>query len=326
MKKGNLVLVSMLVLALAGALVFSSKALAQYPDKSVTMICGFPAGGGLDVTARAITEATKKHFPKPIVVVNRPGAAGSIGVSEVVAAKPDGYTIGIAAVASLAVVPHQSKLPYGPPSDYSPILNLVNIPLCLSVKSDAPWKNIQEFIAFARANPGKIRVGLAGGLGTLFHLNVEQLKAQAKIDLTPVPFAGAAESVPALLGGHVEADCHTASEILPHVQAGKARVLGVFEEKRNPLYPDAPTFKELGYDITLAAYYLIIGPKDLPPQIFSSLHDAFKKGMEDPAFTNVIKEKGYEIQYQGPQEIKSRLMKDYENSQKLVEVLGLKSK
>lgn len=326
MKKGNFTLASILVLSLAGGFLLSSNAFADYPEKPVTMICGFPAGGGLDVTARAITEATKKHFSKPIVVVNRAGAAGSIGVSEVVAAKPDGYTIGIAAVASLAVVPHQSKLPYGPPSDYSPILNLVNIPICLSVKSDAPWKNIQEFIVYARANPGKIRVGLAGGLGTLFHLNVEQLKAQAKIDLTTVPFAGAAESVPALLGGHVDADCHTASEILPHVQAGKTRVLGVFEEKRNPLFPEAPTFKELGYDITLAAYYLIFGPKDLPPQIFSTIHNAFKKGVEEPIFTNVIKEKGYEVQYLGPQDIKTRLTKDYESNRKLVEALDLKSK
>lgn len=323
MKKGNLMLALTLILALAGTFLLSSNAAAEYPEKSVTMICGFPAGGGLDVTGRTIAEAAKKHFPKPIVVVNRAGAAGSIGVAEVVASKPDGYTIGIAAVASLAVVPHQSKLPYGPPSDYSPILNLVNIPLCLSVRSDAPWKNIQEFIAFARANPGKIRVGLAGGLGTLFHLNIEQLKALAKIDLTTVPFAGAAESVPALLGGHVEADCHTASEILPQVQAGKCRVLGVFEEKRNPLFPEAPTFKEVGYDITLAAYYLIFGPKDLPPQIFSTLHDTFKKGMEEPIFANTIKEKGYDVQYLGPQDIKARLMKDYENNRKLLELLNL---
>ncbi len=326
MKKRKFMRVWALGVAFAGSFFLSSNACADYPEKPVTMICGFPAGGGLDVTARAITEATKKHFPKTIVVVNRAGAAGSIGVSEVVTAKPDGYTIGIAAVASLAVVPHQSQLPYGPPSDYAPILNLVNIPLCLSVRSDAPWKNIHEFLAFAQANPGKIRVGLAGGLGTLFHLNVEQLKAQAKIDLTTVPFAGAAESVPALLGGHVDADCHTASEILPHVQAGKTRVLGVFEEKRNRLFPDAPTFKELGYDITLAAYYLVFGPKELPPQVFSALHDAFKKGMGEPTFTNVIKEKGYEVQYLGPQDIKARLMKDYEDSRKLVEALGLKSK
>lgn len=303
-----------------------SSAAADYPEKTVTMICGFPAGGGLDVTARAITEATKKYLSKPIVVVNRAGGAGSIGVAEVVAAKPDGYTIGIAAVASLAVVPHQSKLPYGPPSDYSPILNLVNIPICLSVKADSPWKNAQELIAFARANPGKLRVGLAGGLGTLFHLNVEQLKALAKIDLTTVPFAGAAESVPALLGGHVDADCHTVSEILPHVKAGKARVLGVFEEQRNPLFPDAPAFKELGYDITLAAYYLVFAPKSLPPPVFNTLHDAFKKGMEEPVFTGVIREKGYEVQYLGPQDITARLMKDYESNRKLVDALDLKAK
>jgi tripartite-type tricarboxylate transporter receptor subunit TctC len=326
MRKRFLCLTVLLALMLAGTFVSAPVSLAAYPEKPVTMLCGFPAGGSLDATARAISEAAKSYFPKAIAVVNRPGATGSISVAEVVRAKPDGYTLGIAAVASLTVVPHRTKLPYGSPDDYLPIIKLVNIPICMSVKSDAPWKTLEELVADAKANPGKIRVGLAGGLGTLFHLNLEQFKALAKIDLTAVPFAGGAESVPALLGGHVGADVHTVQEILPHVQAGKARVLGVFEEKRNPLFPNAPTFREKGYDVTMAAYYLIFGPKGLPPQVVTTIHDSLKKAMEEQTFQKPMREGGFEISYEGPQDIKKRLMRDYEQCKVLVETLNLKEK
>jgi len=298
---------------------------ATYPEKPLNFICGFPAGGAMDMTARAVTEAVKKYFPKPMVVVNRPGAAGTIGAAEIIQAKPDGYTIGITAVAVLTVQPHRTKLPYGSPEDYTPIIKLNNLPICFAVKSDAPWKTMQEFITNAQANPGKFRVGHPG-IGTVLHLNLEQLKVAAKVDLTAVPFAGGAESVPALLGGHVEALCVHHGEILPQVNAGKAKVLAVFEEKRNPLFPDAPTFRQIGYDITMGVYYLVIGPKGLSSHIVSILHDALKKAMEDPIFPTAMEARGFEVSYEGPQELKNRLLRDYEINAKLVELLQLKGK
>ena len=298
---------------------------AAYPEKPVTFFCGFAAGGGTDMTARAITGAVKKYFPKPMVVVNRPGAAGTIAAAEIIQAKPDGYTIGISPVAPLTIQPHRTKLTYGSPEDYMPIIKLVNMPISLAVKSTAPWKSIQEFIAYAKANPGKVRVGHSG-IGSINHLDVELLKGMAAIDLTAVPFAGGGESVPALLGGHVEAVSTPHGEFLPHVQAGKVRVLGVFEEKRNPIFPDVPTFKESGYDITMGIYALVIGPKGLSPQIVSILHDALKKAMEDPVFTKPMVGKGFDISYEGPEDLKKRLLQDYELNGKLVERLDLKGK
>lgn len=325
MKKGLLCFILSFAL-MAGISFFPPTAsLADYPEKSVTFFCGFPAGGAMDMTARAITEAAKKYFPKPMAVVNRPGAAGTIGAAEIIQAKPDGYAIGITAVAVLTIQPHRTKLPYGSPDEYTPIIKLVNLPICLAVKSTAPWKTIQEFFAYAQANPGKIRVGHPG-MGTILHLDAEQLKVMAKIDLTAVPFAGGAESVPALLGGHVEALSVHHMEILPQVQAGKARVLAVFEERRNPLFPDAPTFKEIGYDITMGVYYLVIGPKGLSSQIVSILHDAIKNAMEDPIFKKPMEAKGFEISYEGPQDLKKRLMQDYERNAKFVDLLKLKGK
>ena len=298
---------------------------AEYPERSVTLICPFPAGGAMDIVARNLVEAMKRHFPKPVAVVNRPGAAGTIGNAEVVQARPDGYTIGISAVAVLTVQPHRTDLPYKTPDDYEPIIKLVNLPIVLAVKADAPWKNAREFLDAARAAPGKLRVA-SPGVGTILHLDLEALKSAAKVDLTHVPFAGGAESVPALLGGHVEGLNAHPSEIGPHVQAGRARVLAVYEEQRNPLFPEAPTFRELGYDITLGVYYLLIAPKGTPQGILKTIHDAARQGMAEPVFVTMAKTRGYAIEYKGPDALKQELWDSYRKNEALIKTLGLGKK
>jgi len=293
--------------------------IAAYPEQNVIFICPFRAGESIDLIARTITEAARKYFLKPMVVVNRPGGAGTVGTAEIILAKPDGYTIGISAVGMLTVQPHRTKLPYASVEDYSPIIMLANLPILLAVKSTSPWQTIHEFVYYAQANPGKLRVGVPG-IGTLLHFNVEQLKLMSKIDLTVVPFVGSAESVPALLGGHIEAVSANPAAVLPHVEGKKLRVLGVFEDKRNPIFPDVPTFKEVGYDITLGVYYPVIGPKGLPSHILSMLHDALKKAMEDQIFVRAMKTGGFDIFYEGPQDLKKRLIKDFETNRKLVDI------
>ena len=177
--------------------------------------------------------------------------------------------------------------------------------------------------SYAKANPGKVRVGHPG-IGTIPHMDSEQLKMMAGIDLTTVPFAGGGESVPAMLGGHVEAVSQHPNEVLPHVKAGKARVLLVYEKRRNPLFPEAPTAKELGYDITMGVYYLLVGPKGLPPEISTAIHDGVKKAIDDPLFRKTMEGKGFDIAYEGPQALKNRLVQDYERNAKLVQALNLK--
>ncbi|HET7875832.1 MAG TPA: tripartite tricarboxylate transporter substrate binding protein [Methylomirabilota bacterium] len=303
----------------------AAPAAAQYPERAVTMICPFPAGGAMDIVARHLVEGMKRHFPKPVAVVNRPGAAGTIGNAEVVQAKPDGYTIGISAVAVLTVQPHRTDLPYKSPDDYEPIIKLVNLPIVFAVKADSPWKGMREFLDAARGAPGKLRVG-SPGVGTILHLDLEALKADAKVDLTHVPFAGGAESVPALLGGHIEGLTAHPSEIGPHVQAGKARVLAVYEEKRNPLFPEAPTFRELGHDITLGVYYLLIAPKGTPAAALKTLHDAARLAMAEPVFVAMAKTRGYAIEYKGPDALKQELWDSYRKNEALLKQLGLGKK
>ena len=323
MKKCSSGSIALLVLVVSLGFFAPAQVWAAYPEKPVSVICVFAAGGAMDMTARTLSEAAKKYFPKPLAVVNRPGAAGTIGTAEAIQAKPDGYTIAITAVAVLTVQPHRTKLPFGPPDDYLPIIKLVNLPVCLTVKNDAPWKTAQEFISYAKANPGKVRVGHPG-IGTIPHMDSEQLKMMTGIDLTTVPFAGGGESVPAMLGGHVEAVSQHPSEVLPHVKAGKARVLLVYEEKRNPLFPEAPTAKELGYDITMGVYNLLVGPKGLPPEVATAIHDAAKKAIDDPVFRKTMEGKGFDVTYEGPEALKNRLLQDYERNSKLVKTLNLR--
>jgi len=310
----------------AGVISFSPAAApADYPGKSVTILCGFAPGGAQDLTSRTMAEAVKKHFPKPMVVVNRPGATGTISASEVFKAKPDGYTIGITATTVLTLQPYRIKLPYSSPEDFTPIIKLADNPNLIAVKNDAPWKTIQELISYCQANPGKVRVGNSG-LASELHLCAEQLRMMAKADFTSVPFSGSGESVPAMLGGHVEAVSTHPNDIIGLVKAGKVRVLLVFEEKRNPLFPEAPSSLELGYDITMPVTYMFMGPKGLAPQVVNILHDAFKKGMKDPLFENPIQKHGFVLAYEGPQDLKKRLLKEYEQNRKLVDLLNLRSK
>jgi len=323
MKKEFLIIILIITLIMGAVLSSLTQALADYPERPIMLITTFPVGGPVDVTAQAISEAAKRYLPHPLVLVNRPGGAGTIGTAEIIQAKADGYTLGITALGPLAIQPHLRKLPYGSPEDYTTIINVINNPVCLVVKSTSPWKNIQEFISHAQANPGKVRVGNQDPF-SVPHLVVEQLGSMAKVDLKPVHFTSGAPGLAALLEENIEALSQHHGFVFPAVQAGKIRVLGVFEEKRNPVFPEAPTFKEMGYDITLSGYLLIIGPKGLPPKIVSLLHDAFKKAMEDPIFTGTMKAKGYDIFYEGPDEVKKRLMKDYLGNAKLLEGMKLK--
>ena len=296
----------------------------NFPEKPITIIVGFPPGGSLDLTAQPLAKAVnaKKYLPQPIEVVHRPGEAGTNAMTEFLESRPDGYTLNLGAMGLLTLQPHLRDLPYDTAEDYTPIISLVNNPVCLAVRQDAPWKNINEFIADAKARPGEIRVGDLGK-GSALHLATEQLKLAAGIDLSPAHMSGSPENLQALLGGKVEGVTNHHAVFPVEVEAGQVRILGVFETERNVLYPDAETFIEAGYDVTFDSYACVIGPKGLPDAIVSILHDAFKKAMADPLFTEPMKEKGLDLFYKNPQGLKAILMQDYEANAKVVRAIGL---
>ncbi len=305
-------------------MVFSEEDTAKYPIKPITIIVGFPPGGSLDLTAQPLAKAinVNRYLPQPTNVVHIPGAAGTLGMAELLKAEPDGYTLNLSAMGLLTLQPHLRDLPYKTADDYTPIINLVNNPVCLAVRSDAPWKNIKEFIADARANPGKIRVGDLGK-GSALHLATEQLKLAANLDLTPSHMSGSPENLEALLTGKVEAVTNHHAVFPAEVEAGRVRILGVFEKERNELFPDAETFMECGYDVTFDSYACLVGPKGLSASVVSTLHDACKKAMTDPIFTEPMKEKGLDLFYQAPQDLKKTLVHDYETNARVVRGIGL---
>src|SRR5436190_15136257 len=175
-------------------------AAAQYPDKPVTLLAGYPPGGLVDVVSRLVAEGMKAKFPKGLAVVNRPGAAGSVAVAEIARSAPDGYTIVLTPQSALVIAAQLQDLAYKTPDDYDPVINLVAYYPMIAVRSESPYKTIQDMVADAKANPGMVRVG-SPGEGTSSHLNLEEFMRQTGTKMIHVPFQGWAQSSPALLGG-----------------------------------------------------------------------------------------------------------------------------
>lgn len=314
----------LVVLAASCGAIAAPRETAAYPDKPVNLIVPFPAGGGADLIARNLAEVGKTLFPQPIVVVNRPGGGGTVSASEVVRARPDGYTLGLMTMSIMTLQPHRVTLPYKTPDDYTPVLEIINVPIVLTVRADAPWKSLREMLEAAKKEPGKIRVG-SPGVGTTVHIAIEILKDKAGVDLTHVPFAGNAESVPAMLGGHVEAIMLHPSDVIPHLRAGRARFLATSETKRSSIYPDVPTFTELGLaEAGIGVYYIVVAPKATPAPVVQTIHDAFKKMIETDAFKKFAIDTSAHVEYRGGAELKRQLEAEYVFFGKVAEKLKTK--
>jgi tripartite-type tricarboxylate transporter receptor subunit TctC len=316
-------MLQIIVIALLLLSVAAGPADAQYPERALTLLGGYPAGGTVDIVSRALAEGLKKKFPKGVAIVTRPGGGGSLAVAELVQAKPDGHTIIMAPLSTLVIHPQINDLPYKTPDDYEPIINVVSFYSLLAVRADAPWKTVQEFVAAAKANPGKLRVG-SPGVGTSSHLNLEEMTRLAGIKVTHVPFSGWGESSPALLGGHTEGLMAQPSEVKPLVDGKKMRVLMVSQTKRHPAYPDAPTAKELGWgDAPSGAWFVLVAPKGTPGAVQKYIHDAAKAAMEEPAFVNTIKQRVIDIDYRAGDQIRADLWKQYKIHTEMLTRLGM---
>ncbi len=296
-------------------------AAAEYPERPLTIIVGYPAGGMVDIVARPMAESMKKKFPKGVAVLNRPGGGGSVGVAETVQSKPDGYTLVLAPNSTLVIHPQLNDLPYKTPDDYEPILNTISFYTLLAVKADGPVKTVQEFMAAARANPGKLRVG-SPGEGTISHLTLERWMMAGNFKTTHVPFGGWGESSPALLGGHIDAVMAQPGEVKPLVDAKKIRVLAVAHPKRHPDFPDAPTSKEVGFGEPTGTWFALTAPKGTPGSVLKYIHDAAKAAIEEPAFVNLMKSRSVEVDYRAGDKLRQDLWKDYREYTEVLKRLG----
>jgi len=296
---------------------------AQYPDRNVIFLANFPPGGLVDIVTRVVADGMKPKFPHGITVVNKPGAGGAVGVTDLIQAKPDGYTILLTPQSSLVIAPQMNpKLAYKTPDEYDPVINVVAYYPLLAVTADAPWKSIQDFVADAKANPGKMRVGTPGE-GTASHLNLEEFIFRTGTKMIPVPYAGWAQSSPALLGNHIEAVVAQPGEVKPLVDGKRMRVLAVFQEKRHPAFPDTPTSKESGWDVANGVWYLIIAPKGTPAPIVKQIHDAAKAVVDDPAFAKTMDARGVDVDYRAGDKLRTDLWKEYKLDTEILKRIGL---
>jgi tripartite-type tricarboxylate transporter receptor subunit TctC len=303
-------------LAVLAAAVMSTPLQAQqYPTKEVQIIIPYAPGGATDLVFRALAASTQKYLGQAVVIVNRAGGGGAVGFTEAAQAKPDGYTL-TTVITPVTILPHQVKTAFSHKS-FEPILNVVQDPAMLQVRADAPWKTLKEFIDYARNNPGTITVGNSGAGGGV-HLIAAAFERAAGVKFNHIPFAGGGPSVTALLGGHINAVSVSPPEGIAHVKAGKLRIIALFSDKRMADFPDVPTVSEQGIEFTMGQWRGLAAPKGTPPEVIKVLHDAFRKGMEDPVFVKNAESMSVVLSYVGPAEFGNMMAADHERYAKLV--------
>ena len=255
----------------------------DWPTKPIEVVVGYAPGGGTDMVARAIADVAAKYVGQPLVVNNKPGATGIIGSQYVYSAKPDGYTLLVAGGSETVSVPHFKSLPFDPITDFDPVIRIMVERIGFYVRTDSPWKTIKDFIADAKQNPDKYTYATSG-VGGLHHATVLVTEKRTGIRLTHVPHKGGAETLVALAGGHVNVAMASPNEAYALVQGGRVRCLAITALERSPTEPNAPTMRELGYDVYIDNQKGFVYPKGVPQPIRQKLHDAVKKAYDDPQF------------------------------------------
>jgi tripartite-type tricarboxylate transporter receptor subunit TctC len=267
-------------IASAATLALPSFAQSGYPVRPVKLICPWPAGGSTDAVMRALAESASKHLGQQVIIENKPGAGGMLGAIEMTTAKPDGYTL-TQLPHGVFRIPHMQKVAFNTLADFTWIVCLTGYTFGLVVPADSPIKNVKDFVDYAKANPGKLTYGSTGN-GTSPHLAVEEFAQRAGIKLTHVPFKGNAENMQAILGGHIMA-ASDATGWAPHLDSGKLRLIATYGSKRTKRWPTVPTLDELGYKTVSDSPFGVCGPKGMEPAVVKTIHDAFRKTLEDPA-------------------------------------------
>jgi tripartite-type tricarboxylate transporter receptor subunit TctC len=306
--------------ALLLALAAGGAAAQQFPTKPITLICPWPAGGSSDLVMRAFAESVGRELGQQVVIENRPGASGTMGAGALVNARPDGYTLTQLPI-SVFRLPLMQKTPFDPLKDITYIINVTGYTFGLIVRADAPWKNLAEFVAYAKANPEKVTYGTPG-TGTTPHLAVEQFALKAGIKLSHIPFKGFAENVQSLLGGHTMT-LSDSTGWAPHVDGGKARLLATYGSKRTKRWPQVPTLSDEGYDTVHDSPYGFGGPKGMDPKVVKILHDAFRKAMDDPKVLAMFEKFDQPVIYMSGEDYTKYAKKTMEEEKPLIERLGM---
>jgi tripartite-type tricarboxylate transporter receptor subunit TctC len=270
---------------------------------------------------RALAEATSKHLGQPVVIENKPGGSGTVGPAAMAAtAKPDGYTITQIPI-TVFRLPFMIKATWDPLKDFTYIIHVSGYTFGVVVKADSPWKTWKEFLAHAKANPGKVRYA-SPGAGTTLHITMEQIAAKEGIKWVHVPMKGGAETTPAVLGGHVEATADSTGWG-SQVDAGNLRLLVTWGNQRTRRWPQVPTLREEGQGIVSNSPFGFAGPRGMDPKVVKVLHDAFRKGLEDPAFLKTLERFDMEPFYKPTEDYAAYVKEQIAEAKMQVDLLGL---
>ena len=313
------------LLALAALALAAPAVLAQaFPSRPITLIVPWPAGGSTDRHLRVLAEAASKQLGQNVIVQNVPGGGGTTGPGTMaLTAKPDGYTIAQFPMGMLRI-PHMQKTAWHPINDFSHIIGVTGYTFGFVVRSDSPYKTFTDFIDAARKQPGKIDFG-STGTGTSPHLLIEEVADAAKVELNHIPFKGNADLMQALLGGHVMS-ASDATGWDKFVDAGQMRLLVSFGEQRIKRWPNVPTAKELGYKVVANSPYGLVGPKGMDPAVMKTLHDAFKKAIDDPKHVEVLEQLNQPVWYKNSADYAAWARESLVKEKVLIERLGLAAK
>lgn len=295
-----------------------------YPNRPIQLINPTPAGGGGDVVGRLLVEKLEKILGTKILVVNRPGGSDTLGTNEVVQSKKDGYTITYTSSAAIVYsrVTSPEIVPYNSVKDLEPLGLHVFWPIAVAVQESSPWRSFAELIEYAKGNPGNLRVSTAGQ-GSTSNFNLEITQSLTGAQFTHIPFKGGQAVITALLGGHVEVTYDILGKLIPHVDAGKLRILLI--SKKVPEFPNIPTITELGYkQDLLSGWSALYAPAGVPEEVKRVLVPAIERAAKNPEIKAKIEKLGYVVDYKSPAELKKLMVEDYERALDIAVRIGLR--
>ncbi|MBV8924610.1 MAG: tripartite tricarboxylate transporter substrate binding protein [Bradyrhizobium sp.] len=297
----------------------------DFPSRPIRLIVPFPPGGPNDIIARVVGLRMSEIAKQPIIIDNRGGQAGVLGTDAVAKARPDGYTIAITSQSSLAISPTMEKIAYDPQKDLAPVTLVAEVPEMLVVATDLPARNMDELVALAKAQPGKLNFASAG-VGGLPHLAGELFKLTAKIDIVHVPYRGAAPAINDLLAQHVQMTFLDLPVILPQIRAGRLRPIALGAKTRSPLAPDVPTTAEVGMpDLLIENWYGMVAPAGTPREIVAKLNGLAREAMTDASLKAKLAEQGLTLVADTPDEFRAYIVSQTQKWAKVIKDAGVET-
>jgi tripartite-type tricarboxylate transporter receptor subunit TctC len=311
-------------LALASAFAVPAFAQAAWPAKPIKLVVPFPAGGGTDIIGRELAQKLAANTGWTVIIDNKPGSGGNLGVDAAAKSAADGYTVVLGQTSNLAINPTlYPKLPYDPVKDLSPVSLVASAPMAIVVAADSPYKTLAELVAAARAKPTSINFATSGN-GTVAHLAMEQFQAIANVKMTHVPYKGAAQGVTDLIGGQVQVYVSSIPTLVGHIRNGKMRALAVTSTKRTDDLPQVPTVAESYKGFDAVTWFGIVGPAKLPQDVVAKLNAEINKALRAPDLLKKLNDQGADVQGSTPEQFGKLIQDDVARWGKLVKASGAK--